>query len=143
MTDVVAATVSAVRLNAEECWERLGDAGHGVLATVHPDRGVDAVPVVFVVNDRRQLLVPIDTVKAKSTTRLQRVANVERDPRCVLLIDEYSADWSKLWWVRVHATAIPADEPIAELERFEQYRAPGFVVGALRLTPTSVTGWRA
>lgn len=140
---VVAATVCAVRLNADECWERLGDHGHGVLATVHPERGVDAVPVVFVVNDRRELLVPIDTVKAKSTTRLQRLANVERDPRCVLLVDEFDLDWSKLWWVRVHATATPTDELFHELERFEQYRAPGSVVGALRLSPTAVTGWHA
>lgn len=135
--------MSVVRLNAEECWERLGESGHGVLATVHPERGVDAVPVVFVVNDRREVLVPIDTVKAKSTTRLQRLANVERDPRCVLLVDEFSIDWSKLWWVRIHATATPTDELFSELERFEQYRAPGSVVGALRLTPTGVTGWHA
>ena len=132
-----------MRLNAEECWERLGDRGHGVLATAHPERGVDAVPVVYAVIDGRELVVPIDTVKAKSTTRLQRLTNVERDARCALLVDEYDDDWSKLWWVRVHATATPTDEPFAELERFEQYRAPGSVVGALRLTPTGVTGWHA
>lgn len=132
-----------MRLNAEECWERLGDRGHGVLASVHPERGVDAVPVVFVVDDHRRLLVPVDTVKAKSTTRLQRLVNLERDPRCVLLVDEYHDDWSKLWWVRVHATAVATDQAPSELERFEQYRAPGSVVGALRLTPTAITGWAA
>ena len=132
-----------MRLNAEECWARLGEAGHGVLATAHPERGVDAVPVVFVVDDHRRLLVPVDTVKAKSTTRLQRLVNLERDPRCVLLVDEYHDDWSKLWWVRVHATAVATDRAPSELERFEQYRAPGSVVGALRLTPTAITGWTA
>ena len=131
-----------MRLNAEECWNRLGDAGHGVLATVHPERGVDAVPVVYAVAGT-EIVLPIDTVKAKTTTRLQRLANLEVDPRCVLLVEHYDADWSKLWWVRVHGTASPTDEPAPELERFEQYRAAGAVVGALRLQPSGVTGWRA
>ena len=47
------------------CWARLGDAGHGVLGTVHAARGVDAVPVVFVV-DGDVVVIPIDTVKAKA-----------------------------------------------------------------------------
>ena len=131
-----------MRLNAEECWVRLGDAGHGVLATVHPDRGVDAVPVVYVVAGG-DVILPIDSVKAKTTTRLQRLANLEVDPRCVLLVEHFDPDWSKLWWVRVHGTAAPTDELFQELERFEQYRQPGSVIGAVRLRPSEVTGWHA
>jgi PPOX class probable F420-dependent enzyme len=132
-----------VRLNAEECWERLVDAEHGVLATSHPERGVDAVPVVFAV-DGRTILLPVDTVKAKSTTALQRLANLERDPRCVLLVDHYDADWSRLWWVRVHGTAAIDDGgDVAPLLRFAQYRAPGAISAVLRLRPAAVTGWSA
>lgn len=132
-----------VRLNVDECWERLGASGHGVLATVHPERGVDAVPVVYV-EAQRNLILPIDTVKAKTTVRLQRLTNLELDPRCVLLVEHWDReDWFKLWWVRVHGTATPTDAVYQELDRFEQYRQPGAVVGNLRLTPTEITGWTA
>lgn len=131
-----------MRLNAEECWDRLGASGHGVLATVHAERGVDAVPVVYAVATRT-LILPIDVVKEKSTVRLQRLVNLELDPRCVLLVEHFETDWSKLWWVRVHGTAAPTDAVFQELERFEQYRDPGAVVSALRLTPTAITGWSA
>jgi len=132
-----------VRLDVDECWARLGDHGHGVLATSHSERGVDAVPVVYA-EAHRTLILPVDTVKAKKSTRLQRLANLEHDPRCVLLVEHWDeCDWSKLWWVRVHGTAVPTDAVFQELERFEQYRAPGAVVSALRLTPTAITGWSA
>ena len=93
-----------MRLSRGEAWSRLRASDHGVLATVHPERGVDAVPVVFAVDGER-ILLPVDTVKPKSTTRLQRLANLADDPRCVLLVDHYDEDWSTLWWVRVHGTA--------------------------------------
>jgi PPOX class probable F420-dependent enzyme len=133
-------------LPADDCWTLLADAHHGVLATVHPDRGVDAVPVVFAVVDG-ELAVPVDLVKAKDTTRLQRVRNLERDPRCTLLVDSYDDDWSQLWWVRVHATAVVRPPTEVELDalaaRYPQYREPGTVVDASVLSPTTSTGWPA
>lgn len=116
---------------------------HGVLATVHAERGVDAVPVVFAATDAGRLVVPVDTVKAKATTRLQRIANIERDPRCVLVVDHYDDDWSRLWWVRVHGHAEVTDDVPSVLRRFPGYEAPGSVVAAIVVTPTEVTGWRA
>jgi len=133
-----------VRLNADECLVRLEGAEHGVLATVHPERGVDAVPVVFAIASGPRILVPIDTVKQKTTTRLQRLINLERDDRCVLLVDEYSRDWSQLWWVRVHATATILDTTLAPLfERYDAYREPGSIASIIELTPTAITGWSA
>ena len=130
-----------MRLNVDECLERLRDSEHGVLATVHAKRGVDAVPVVFVLFGVK-ILIPVDTVKQKTTTRLQRLANIERDHRCVLLVDEYDRDWSKLWWVRVHAAATIRDSKLAPaFEHFEQYRAPGSIDSIIELHPTSITGW--
>ncbi len=135
-----------MRLDATSCWSRIGPGSHGTLGTVHPDRGVDAVPVVFVVVDG-QVVVPIDTVKAKAGRRLQRLANVERDPRIVLLVDRYDDDWSRLWWVRVHAEAVEVDASPGHLavlaSAFPAYAEPSSVTGVLLLTPTEVTGWSA
>ncbi|MEA3056256.1 MAG: hypothetical protein QOD30_1688 [Actinomycetota bacterium] len=132
-----------MRLDAGAAWSLLSTTDHGVLSTVHEARGVDAVPVVFAAMDDGRIAVPIDTVKAKSTTRLQRIANIERDPRCVLLVDHYDDDWSQLWWVRVHAHASMTDDVPDALRRFPRYAAPNAVVAAILLTPTEVTGWQA
>ncbi|MHB8466850.1 MAG: pyridoxamine 5'-phosphate oxidase family protein [Acidimicrobiales bacterium] len=133
-------------LSADECWARLRASAHGVLATVHPQRGADAVPVVFVtVGDR--VVVPIDTVKRKRDAKMQRIVNLERDARCVLLVDHYAEDWSALWWVRVHATAIevaPTPEVVALLaEKYPDYAAAGSIASTIVLTPTAVRGWAA
>ena len=139
-----------MRLDEAACWERLGAAGHGVLATRHPERGVDAVPVVFVVVGGA-IALPVDVVKPKAHTRLQRLENLAHDDRCVLLVDHYDDDWSQLWWVRVHgrATATAAgSQPTGDVARalaghFPAYREPGSVVGAVLLTPSAVHGWAA
>jgi PPOX class probable F420-dependent enzyme len=135
-----------VELDEAECWHRLGAARHGVLGTVHPDRGVDAVPVVFVVHGRR-LLLPVDTVKPKRSGRLQRLRNLAADPRAVLLVDRYDDDWSRLWWVRVHGRALsvdPTPDQVAALgDAFAAYRAPGALAGLIVLTPAALRGWAA
>jgi PPOX class probable F420-dependent enzyme len=135
-------------MDAEACWAHLRRARSGVLGTVHPERGVDAVPVVYAVDDDRRIVVPVDAVKAKGRARLQRLVNVERDPRVVLLVDEYDDDdWSRLWWVRVHGRAGEQGATPALVEflaaRYRQYRTPGAVVGALVITPEAVAGWRS
>jgi len=135
-----------MRLDAPSCWSRIGLAGHGTLGTVHPERGIDAVPVVFVVVDG-QVVVPVDTAKAKAGRRLQRLANVDADPRVVLLVDRYDDDWSRLWWVRIHGEAVEVDASPAHLSAlaaaFPSYEDVGTVTGALVLTPTETTGWSA
>jgi PPOX class probable F420-dependent enzyme len=135
-----------VTLDLEECWTRLEESTHGVLATVHPHRGVDAVPVVFAVA-RGLIAIPVDTVKPKRHLRLTRLENLRRDSRCVLLVDRYADDWSELWWVRVHATAEIAPSPVewveALAERFAPYRQAGAVAGVVVLRPVAVTGWAA
>jgi PPOX class probable F420-dependent enzyme len=135
-----------VRLDDETCWARLRSRSHGVLGTVHASRGLDLVPVVFAVLGD-DIVVPIDTVKPKSTTKLQRLANIEHDARCSMLVDHYDDDWAQLWWVRVHARATvidPSDAQRAALAaRFSQYTAASSVASAIVLHVESINGWSA
>jgi PPOX class probable F420-dependent enzyme len=139
-----------VKLNDEQCWAKLASAHHAVLATLHADRGVDPVPVVFALSGGH-VLIPIDRVKAKAGPpgrSLQRQRNLDRDPRCSLLVDHYdNDDWSQLWWVRLHATGTyrePAgEERRAFADRYPQYRSRGAISAVIVLVATSITGWRA
>lgn len=122
-----------MKLIESESLARLAKSDHGVLATIHAARGVDAVPVVFSVDDGF-VAVPIDQVKPKSSPKLQRERNLEADPRATLLIDHWDPDdWSELWWVRAELrweTSV-ADDVALQLanqlsERFAQYRDKPF-----------------
>jgi PPOX class probable F420-dependent enzyme len=117
-----------------------------VLGTVHARRGVDAVPVVYVVEDGC-IVIPIDAVKPKRGLRLQRLRNLDADPRAVLLVDHYDPDWSRLWWVRVHGLTHEAAPTGSQLDRlasaFPAYAAIGTVPSVIVLAPDEVTGWAA
>lgn len=90
-----------MRLTAEQARARLSANVHGVLCTLHPERGPDLIPVVYAVNGDDHLGVPIDLIKPKSSTRLRREDNLAADPRAALLIEQWDPDdWSRLWWVR-------------------------------------------
>src|SRR5579863_3155781 len=73
-----------MRLADREARARLESHDHGILCTVHAERGVDAVPVVYAVDEDGYLGVPIDLVKPKASLRLQRERNLEADPRAAL-----------------------------------------------------------
>ncbi|GAA1974092.1 TIGR03668 family PPOX class F420-dependent oxidoreductase [Terrabacter lapilli] len=103
-----------MRLSADDARARLDTQVHGVLCTLHPDRGPDPQPVVFAVSADGHIGVPIDRVKAKSSTRLRREDNLEADPRASLLVEHWETqDWSRLWWVRVQLEHVP--DPAARL----------------------------
>jgi hypothetical protein len=135
-----------MRLTNDEALRRLGAHDQGVLSTVHPDRGVDAVPMVYAVLDGH-VGVPVDRVKPKASTRLQRQRNLEADPRATLLIDHWDpVDWSRLWWVRAELRFEPSAPALADrlgnslAERFPQYQDRSFAdVIVLRIV--GVTGW--
>ncbi len=74
-----------MRLADSDARARLAAHDHGILCTVHAERGVDAVPVVYVVDDDGYVGVPVDLVKPKASLRLQRERNLEADPRATLL----------------------------------------------------------
>ena len=137
-----------MRLAEDEARARLAAHDHGILCTVHPERGVDAVPVAYAVDDDGYVGVPIDRVKPKASSRLQRERNLEADPRGTLLVEHWDRDdWSRLWWVRAELRSEDADGRAAALAarlagRFPQYRDQPFDrVLVLRLA--GVTGWAA
>ncbi len=137
-----------MRLAHGEASARLAEHDHGILCTVHAVRGVDPVPVVFVVDEDDFVGVPIDLVKPKSSRRLQRERNLEADPRATLLVEQWDReDWSRLWWVRAELRWEPGPPPgraaalAARLaRRFPQYREEPFV-RVLVLRIVGVTGW--
>lgn len=73
------------------------------LATVRPDGRPHVVPIVFTV-DGPVIYTAVDG-KPKSSSRLQRLANIEANPRVSVLVDHYAGDWSQLWWVRADGVA--------------------------------------
>src|SRR3954454_8848273 len=118
-----------MRLAEDEARARLAAHDHGVLCTVHAERGVDAVPVVYAVDDDGYVGVPVDRVKAKASSRLPRERNLAPDPRGTLLVEHWDRDdWSRLWWVRAElrfevdagGRAVALAARLAE--RFTQYR---------------------
>ncbi len=128
---------------------RLERADHGVLSTLHPTRGIDSVPVCFVVAGD-VVGIPIDTVKPKRSTRLGRLRNLEADPRATLLVEHWDADdWAALWWVRVSllhtevdAEPARASSPRCSSTKYAQYENGGIEsVVALRLV--ALTSWDA
>jgi PPOX class probable F420-dependent enzyme len=129
------------------------------LATVTPAGQPHIVPVTFVLDSRPGqgdwVYTAVDH-KPKSTTRLQRLRNIQAQPRVALLADHYADDWTQLWWVRadgeaaVLGAADAADQaagvagPLRLLAaRYPQYaaRPPAGPVIAVRVDRW--TGWAA
>ena len=75
----------------------------GRLGTTDPQGRPHLVPISFVlVGD--VVYSAVDS-KPKRTRRLQRVANIERDPHASLLVDHYDEDWTTVWWCFVTGRA--------------------------------------
>lgn len=139
-----------MRLAEDEARARLAAHDHGILCTVHPERGVDAVPVAYAVDEDGYVGVPVDRVKPKASSRLQRERNLEADPRATLLVEHWdTGDWSRLWWVRAElrwqsdTDTSRASALAAQLAaRYPQYRDQPFArIIVLRIV--GVVGWAA
>ena len=73
------------------------------LATLTPEGRPHQVPIVFA-RVQGLLWSPIDG-KPKQQGELARVRHLRASSAASLLLDEYAQDWSRLWWLRVDATA--------------------------------------
>ena len=124
------------------------DAPVAVLGTILPDGRPHLVPVTFAAVDE-ELVTAVDW-KPKTGRKLQRITNVEIDPRATLLIHHYADDWEELWWVRVDATARiheqgpDRDRAISALvAKYQQYREGPPEGAVIALTPKKVSSWAA
>jgi PPOX class probable F420-dependent enzyme len=137
-----------MRLAEHEARARLAVHDHGILCTVHAQRGADAVPVAYVVDDEGYVGVPVDRVKPKASMRLQRERNLEADPRATLLVEHWDRDdWSRLWWVRAELRWQGDGQPAREKtlaallsSRYAQYADEPFA-RILVLRVVGMTGW--
>ena len=78
---------------------------------MRPDGAPHLVPVTFALLDDDRVVTAVDA-KPKTTQHLQRLANVEAEPRVGLLVDHYDEAWQQLWWVRLDGTArVVREEP--------------------------------
>jgi hypothetical protein len=139
-----------MKLNAVEALARLTAHVHGVLCTLHPERGPDPLPVVYAVSDDGHVGVPVDRVKPKTSTRLRREANLEADPRGSLLVEHWDADdWSRLWWVRANLSYVRnppsslTDDLTDRLARTVQQYADRPFHRVIVCRIVAVTGWSA
>lgn len=103
MTHGPAAGQYADGMSGFDAVEMFAAARAAALATINPDGTPHLVPVVFAVH-RETVYTAVDA-KRKSTQRLRRLANIDADPRVCLIADNYSDDWSQLWWVRADGVA--------------------------------------
>lgn len=136
-------------LEGAERYRRFAAAPLARLATLRADGTPRLVPITFALVDGLICSV-VDEVKAKRTMRLARLADVARDPRVGLLVDQYAEEWSRLWWVRVDGTAaVLADGPertaavTALRAKYPQYEHAELAGPVLAVTPTRWTGWTA
>jgi hypothetical protein len=140
-----------VRLTNDQCWENLAAVDHGILCTNAARGAIDAVPVCFVVVGK-VVASPIDTVKAKATTELGRLKNLEADATATLLCEQWVRhDWSRLWWVKAQLarrsghdlSATLREECEVELRhKYFQYRGTEFA-DLLVFNVKSLSGWAA
>jgi PPOX class probable F420-dependent enzyme len=127
---------------------RLSSARFGVLGTISPDGEPHMVPATFALTDGR-IVTAIDW-KPKQGSTLQRISNIERDPRVTFLAHHYSEDWEALWWVRVdgraeiHREGSAWEQAIdALVAKYDQYRTRPPDGAAIVITPEGIRSWAA
>ena len=127
-----------------EMRRRVADARVARMATIDPDGSPNVVPFVFVL-DGDTLYSSVDE-KPKRTRQLRRLANLRRDPRFMVLVDQYDEDWPVVWWVRLRGRGRVLEEGAERedalrllAEKYPQYEheAPQGAVVAL-----DVDEWR-
>lgn len=119
------------------------------LATVDASGVPHLVPIVFAL-DRGILYSAVDH-KPKRTTALRRIANVAVNQRVVLLADEYTEEWDRLWWARADGTASvhKGESPTGArgiallVERYVQYAVQHPQGPVIAVAVTQWSGWAA
>lgn len=128
--------------------QQLAAARHAQLATIRPDGRPHVVPITFAL-DGGQIVTAIDQ-KPKTTTRVQRLANILVHPAVSVLADHYEDDWQALWWIRADGSAAILEEGrrYAQALTALQRRYPSYLEDpprgpAIIIDIRGVTGWSA
>ena len=118
------------------------------LATIGVDGASHLVPCVFALHSDT-VYTPVDA-KPKRSRALQRLRNLERDPRAVLLVQHWDEDWNALWWVRLRGggrvVTGPAELGVARgllLDKYPQYRDPAELEPVIAVDVGSWHAWSA
>ena len=142
-----------MKLTEDECRARFAEARVARLATIAEDGAPRLVPITFAVVGAigaAEVIFSAVDHKPKSTTALARLRRIEHEPRVSLLADDYSEDWTRLWWVRADAhaevlTTGPDRESGASLlqQKYEQYRERPPENAVIRFVVGRWSGWAA
>jgi PPOX class probable F420-dependent enzyme len=139
-------------ISADDARRRFAAEKVARLATIGVAGTPHLVPVVFAVAD--DTIYSAVDAKPKTTTALQRLANVRANPQVCVLVDHYDdADWTALWWVRADGTArildLATDASNVEarraiellVARYPQYRDQPPLGAVLAIDVDRWTGW--
>ncbi len=133
-------------LSEPEARARLAAARVARLATADRSGVPHVVPVTFALSGDA-LVIAVDH-KPKRTWDLRRLRNIRDNPRVSVLVDHYSEDWTRLWWVRADGLAAVVEdaagreEPVALLRaKYPQYRETVPAGPVIAITVTAVSGW--
>jgi PPOX class probable F420-dependent enzyme len=120
------------------------------LATLDAKRTPHLVPICFAC-DGNVVYSAIDRKpKRVAPNRLTRVKNIKKTPQVALLVDHYTEDWTRLWYVLVrgeaHLVSAPAERKRAIQclrAKYPQYSPEMLEDDAplLRITPQRIIAW--
>ena len=122
------------------------------LATVDARNRPHIVPICFVYDGKLFYTAVDNKPKRVPRERLARLQNIRAVPRVSLLIDEYTEDWTQLWYILIRGRAklIPnsALKERARAIRKLKAKYPQYAGGMLaedapviRITPERTTSW--
>lgn len=116
------------------------------LATIRPDGRPHIVPITFAVTD--STIVTMIDHKPKTTSRVQRLRNIEANPSVSVLVDQWAEDWERLRWVRADGTArIHSEDDVwrkareALIAKYSQYADQPPKGAAIAISIDGVTSW--
>lgn len=139
-----------MRLGVARVREKFTHARVARCATADAAAVPHLVPVTFAVSGD-VVVIAVDH-KPKATTNLRRLRNIEANPAVCLLVDEYTEQWSQLWWARAdgHATIrrSPADPERATAvrllcDKYPQYAARPPEGPVIHIDVHTWSGWAA
>jgi PPOX class probable F420-dependent enzyme len=106
------------------------------------------VPITYVL-DGDVVFTVVDS-KPKRSRRLKRLQNIASRPDVAVLVDEYSDDWTQLWWCRLDGRARIVDAGAdfdaglqALSDKYPQYRDDPPAGPLIVVEVERVSGWSA